>query len=314
MAINRKISRKRSFGDIYLEMRVSEDEPLLKIDRVAQETGLWRAVEKELEKMYSSEGRPGFPPLLLFKCLILELMYKLSDRDTERVLMRDMLFMRFVGLGMDDPVPDHSTLSKFRERMEGTGILERAMEYLENALERKGLKMSGGAIIDATIVPSERKNDPDGRWVKRGNKSRFGFKTSISIDRDTMMVRRVVVSPADEHDTLFFDDVLPQDVYEVFADKGYDDDARRRSLRSRGIMPRIMRKARRGKPLSEEEKALNKLWAKKRARVETAFGNLKNLFGLAKARWKGLRRFCLQSHLSCLAWNLFHGAKLLCMG
>lgn len=291
-------------------MRVSEDEPLLMVERMAEETGLWRAAEKELERFYSSEGRPGFPPILLFKCLMLELMYELSDRDTEKALMRDMLFMRFVGLGMDDPVPDHSTLSRFRERLEGTGLLEGAMRYLEKAFEKRGLVVKKGAIIDASIVPAERKDDPDARWVKRKKKSLFGFKASVSVDKDTLMVRRVEVSPSDEHDTLFFDDVLPDDVQEVLADKGYDDDERRRGLEENGIRANIMKRARRGKPLSDHEKSLNKEWGKKRARVETVFGCLKNLFSLKRARWRGLGRFRLQTQLASLAWNLFHAGRL----
>jgi len=309
MAINKGISRKRSFGDIYLSTRVSENEPLLKVERMAEETGLWRAAERELEGLYSSEGRPGFPPLLLFKCLILELMYDLSDRDTEKALMRDMLFMRFVGLGMDDPVPDHSTLSRFRERIKGTGLPESAIQHLDKAFEKKGLMVKKGAIIDASLVPAARRDDPDARWVKRKDKSQFGFKASASIDEDSMMVRGTEVSPANEHDTNFFDKVLPGDVKEIYADKGYDDDDRRRKLTRRGIKPKIMRRAHRNKPLTEKEKDMNREWSKKRGRVETVFANLKNLFGLRRARWKGLESFRLQTQLASLAWNLFHAGR-----
>lgn len=125
-----------------------------------------------------------------------------------------------------------------------------------------------------------------------------------------MMVRRIEVSPADEHDTLFFWDVLPDDVYEVLADKGYDDDERRRRLEGDGIRANIMKRARRGKPLSDHEKSLNKEWGKKRARVETVFGCLKNLFGIRRARWRGLGSFRLQAQLASLAWNLFHAGRL----
>ena len=299
MAINKEIGKRKSFGDIYLRTRVSEDEPLLKVEKAAESAGLWRAVEREL-----------FPPLVLFKCLILEIMYGLSDREAERVLRRDMLFMRFVGLGMDDPVPDHSTLSRFRERLKGTGLVEGAMRYLERTFEEKGLVVKKGVIVDASIVPAQRRDDPEARWVKRGKKSRFGFKANLAVDKDTMMVRRVEASPADVHDSLFFEAVLPLDVDEVLADKAYDDDGRRRRLRGMGIRPNIMKRARRNNPLSQAEKALNKEWGRRRARVETVFGCLKNMFGLSRARWKGLARCRLQTLLACLAWNLFHAAKL----
>ena len=105
-------------------------------------------------------------------------------------------------------------------------------------LGEKGSGPQEGAIVDATLVSATRRDDPDGTWVKRGNKkSTFGSKATISVDKDTMMVRRVHVSPAHEHDTKFFEDGLPMDVHEVYADKGYDDQERRRRLREKGIKP-----------------------------------------------------------------------------
>src|SRR5690242_9079412 len=162
------------FGDLAAERLRRETE----LDRIA---GLlnWGPLTYRLEKHCRKlDGRPPFPPLLMFRALLLAQWYGLSDRDLEEALCDRLSFRRFVGLGLEQPTPDHTTICRFRERLNEAGLTVKLLALVNAQIEAKGLLLKRGTLIDATVVetaaarPSQTAEsdtlvDPDAAFLKR---------------------------------------------------------------------------------------------------------------------------------------------------
>ena len=187
----------------------------------------------------SAAGRKPWDEVLIFKALVLQALYNLSDDAMEYQLRDRLSFMRFVGLGLEDAVPDAKTLWLYREALAKAGAVEGLFNLFDGNLKAKGYLAMGGQIIDATIVPAprqrnsrddnalikagetpadweahpakNRQKDKDARWTKKHGKSHFGYKNHIGIDRRHKLVRRYVVSTASVHDSQKLEDVLDPD-------------------------------------------------------------------------------------------------------
>src|ERR1700752_1296847 len=149
------------------------------LDRLA---GLakWYRFEKLLPHLRDEEGpgRPGYPVLVLFRALLLQSLYGLSDRELEEALADRLSFKRFAGLSLEDAAPDHTVLNRFRNRLIEQGLLEKLFGELDRQLENAGLVLKRGTMLDATLTqavsapPKEDRpsNDPDARFTKRQGK------------------------------------------------------------------------------------------------------------------------------------------------
>ena len=131
-------------------------------------------------------------------------------------------------------------------------------------------------MIDATILEAAVRppagdagevsaRDPQAGWTKKNGRSRFGYKAHAAVDEGSGLVREAVMTPADVHDSVPADGLVQGDEQAVYADKAYDDAARRKRLRAQGIEPRIMYQARRNRPLRPWQTAFNKAVAPIRA-------------------------------------------------
>jgi IS5 family transposase len=133
----------------------------------------WGAVERELTAVYAAgEGRPAYRPLVMFKALLLQQWYQLSDPGLEEALVDRLSFRRFIGLGLEEAVPDHSTLRRFRSHLAARGLGERLLEALNRQLEERGLMLKRGTLLDATVVaaavkPPARAQGQRGPWPGR---------------------------------------------------------------------------------------------------------------------------------------------------
>ncbi|MGA1847691.1 IS5 family transposase, partial [Deferribacter abyssi] len=120
-------------------------------------------IEKILKKKYkytkNASGHPAYPPLLLFKILFLQNLYNLSDYEIEEALYDRLSFMDFVGLSMDDNVPDHSTISRFRQRLCELNLDKKLFDEINRQLQKSGFILEKGVIVDATVV--EAKSRPN---------------------------------------------------------------------------------------------------------------------------------------------------------
>src|SRR5215213_10269867 len=157
-------------------------------------------------------GRPAWPPLVLFKALLLQSLYGLSDRELEEALGDRLSFRRFVALGLEETVPDHTVLNRFRNLLVAEGLLETLFAELDRQLEKAGVILKRGTMLDATLIeavsarPTDPRpsKDPDAAFARRSGKpgSTFGYKAHVGVDQDSGMIRAVITTPANVNDTV----------------------------------------------------------------------------------------------------------------
>ena len=292
------------------------------LDRLAS-LAKWYRFEKLLAHLRDEEGpgRPGYPVLVLFRALLLQSLYGLSDRELEEALGDRLSFKRFVGLSLEDATPDHTVLNRFRNQLIEQKLLEKLFGELDRQLESAGLILKRGTMLDATLIqavsapPKEDRpsNDPDARFTKRQGKSGsiFGYKAHMGVDEGSGLIRAVLTTPANINDTTPADDLIRGDEAAVWADAAYDTHARRARLKAEGKKPRIARRPNRHHPdLPARLKRYNRLIARRRAAVETTFATLKRRMRLTHIRYVGLAKATAQVMLAAIAFNMRRWATI----
>ena len=277
----------------------------------------WYRFEKLMAHLRDegSPGRPGYPVLVLFRALLLQSLYGLSERELEEALGDRLSFKRFVGLSLEDATPDHTVLNRFRNRLVEQGLLEKLFGELDRQLENAGVILKRGTMLDATLIqaasapPTQEQpsKDPDARFAKRQGKSgsTFGYKAHVGVDEGSGLIRSVLTTPANINDTTPADDLIRGDETVVWADAAYDTHARRARLKAEGKKPRIARRPNRHHPeLPPRLKRYNLLIARRRATVETTFATLKRRMRLTCIRYVGLAKASGQVLLASIAFNM----------
>jgi IS5 family transposase len=276
----------------------------------------WTAFERLLGDVYAAPvGRPSYGPVVLLKCLLLQQWYRLSDPGLEEALADRLSFRRFVGLALADPVPDHSTLSRFRRELSRRGLAERLLAELNRQLDARGLMIKAGTLIDASLVaadcrrphkgePVEGRSDQDASWNAMPEKPLFGYKMHLAVDHGSGLVRRAILTPGHVSDKLPFLDLVQGDERAVYADRGYDGAWYRARLREQGIADGIMAGDYRQRPLDAAARARNRMIGAIRAPVERTFALLKRWYGYGRVRYRNLVKNTLQLQLLCVALNL----------
>jgi transposase, IS5 family len=276
----------------------------------------WVAFERLLGAIYAAPvGRPSYGPLVLLRCLLLQQWYRLSDPGLEEALSDRLSFRRFVGLALADPVPDHSTLSRFRSELVRRGLSEPLLTELNRQLEARGLMVKAGTLIDASLVeadsrrprqgePRERRSDPDASWNAMPEAPLFGYKAHLAVDQGSGLVRQAILTPANVSDKAPFLALVQGDEQTVYADKGYDGWWYRQELARRGIGDGIMAGDYWRRPLDAAGHARNRAIGKLRAPVERSFAILKRWYGYRRVRYRSLLRNALQLQLLAIALNL----------
>jgi IS5 family transposase len=276
----------------------------------------WTGFERLLGGIYAAPvGRPSYGPLVLLKCTLLQQWYGLSDPGLEEALSDRLSFRRFVGLALADPVPDHSTLSRFRAELVRRGLDAALLAELNRQLDGKGLMVKTGTLIDASLVaadsrrprkgePAESRSDRDARWNAMPEKPLFGYKAHVAVDRGSGLVRQAVLTPANVSDKAPFLALVQGDEQAVYADKGYEGWWYRAELARRGIEDGIMRSAARRVRLSALDYARNRAIGTIRAAVERSFAIMKRWYGYGRVRYRSLARNTLQLQLLAMAMNL----------
>ena len=269
----------------------------------------------------SSPGRPGYPVLVLFRAVLLQSLYGLSDRELEEALGDRLSFKRFVGLSLEDATPDHTVLNRFRNQLVEQGLLEKLFGELDRQLENAGVILKRGTMLDATLIqavsapPKEDRpsNDPDARFTRRQGKSgfTFGYKAHVGVDEGSGLIRAVLTTPANVNDTTPADELIRGDEAVVWADAAYDTHARRARLKAEGKKPRIARRPNKHHPeLPPRLKRYNRLIARRRAQVETTFATLKRRMRLTCIRYVGLAKASGQVLLASIAFNMRRWATI----
>lgn len=278
----------------------------------------WNEIEEKLSPVYSSKkGRASYPPLILFKSLLLGSWYQLSDSRLEQMLARDLLFRSFSGISLSERIPDHSTLSRFRQQLNKHQLWETLFNTIKLQLEKRNIILKQGevSIIDATVVEAhQNKNkrnnkgnntqDPDAKWLSKVNSkgkktSTYGYKVHANTDEDGF-IKKVCLTEASVHDSKKLKELLTGTEEEVYADSAYYS----REIESHLKESKICHKGYRNHPLTKEQIYQNKLKSSCRYKVESAFGILKNHFQLRKMRFVGEIQNYAQVMTSCMAYNL----------
>jgi transposase, IS5 family len=287
--------------DIRLHRIDKAGDPLTKIDKAIDWERFRPTREQAREKeRKSNAGAKGFDVIMLFKILILQSLYNLSDEAMEYQILDRYSFSRFLGLHAASKVPDATTIWRFREDLIKANAIETLFMQFEQFLHEQGIRAQKGQIIDASIVstPIQRNSrdenkqikkgkrpdgwdnhkqsqkDIDARWTKKNGKNFFGYKNHISVDVKYKLIRRFQVSSAEVHDSHVFEELLDQDntSRDVWADSAYRSQKRVEYLKDKGYREHLQRKGVRHRKLSRWEQQGNRTRSRIRSRVEHVFG------------------------------------------
>lgn len=313
-------SKQMSIADAMVARRKGQNERLERIRKLLN----WGRIEQLLAAVYAAgEGRPAYRPVQMVRALLLQQWYRLSDPELEEAIGDRISFRYFVGLGLDEEVPDYSTLSRFRKQLAECGLGAKVFAEVNRQLERRGLMVKRGTLIDASLVkaavqpprdesstPGEGSElDPDADWTRRkggGGQAHFGYKAHLAVDQESGLVRKVLLTSAKVNDSEVGDELICGDEQTVYADKAYDSAARRELLGQLGIGDGIMRRARWGTARNPDPEltARNARLSPIRSAVERSFAAMKQWYGFRRVRYRSLARNALQLHLICIAMNL----------
>ncbi len=320
-----------------LEFRMSKiddnGDPLKRLNELV-DWELFRPVLNQVrnKKRKSKVGRKPFDVVLMFKILILQSLYNLSDDTTEVQILDRLSFMRFLGLSIGDRVPDAKTIWLFREELKRAGIFSELFLEFDRFLRNHGFEAKKGQIIDASIVSvprqrnsrkentkikageeitdwptnKQRQKDIDARWTKKNSKSYFGYKNHVSVDVKYKFIRKFDVTDASVHDSRVFKELLDDENISgaVWADSAYRSYDNLWHLGINGYREHIQRKGYRNHPLTEREKQGNRTRARTRSRVEHIFGVQLQRAGNLILRTVGKVRAYVKIGLRNLAYNL----------
>lgn len=229
-----KTNKQKSFVDAW----AADHDALKELDEV-QELLDWSRIEHLLSDVHASKkGEKAWHPLMMFKAMLLQSWYNLSDPQLEKQLARDLLFRRFVGLSLSDAVPDHSTLWRFRNNPTIVSLQEKLLSEINDQLAKKSLLIKAGSvsIVDASVIKAQRNRpnkdkdgnntqDPEADYsVKVGSdgklKTTYGYKAHVNVDEDGF-VKAMEMTAGNVHDSQVFTELLSGDEATVYADSAY---------------------------------------------------------------------------------------------
>lgn len=323
------------FGkEIRWEKLEKHGDPLKKLNDLID----WEIFREPLNAVFRKEkksaaGRPSYDHILLFKILLLEAIYTLSDAQAEYQILDRYSFSRFLGLSEDDRVPDATTIWLFREALTNAGIIEALFLAFKKVLNDEGFFLSKGSIIDATFVdaprqrntPEENKTiksgevpeewkedsakakhklsqkDVDARWAKKGNETHYGYKNHTKVDVFSKLISGFTVTPASTHDSKELPNLVKEGDGEIYADSAYSSCA---DSLPEGTVSRICKKGCRFCKLKEEEIRENHELSRIRCRVEHVYGWMANIMGGPIVRCIGITRAEFKIGMQNIAYNI----------
>lgn len=295
----------------------------------------------------SNAGRPPYDYVLMFKMLVLQSLYNISDAKVEFMVKDRLSFMRFLKLGLEDAVPDEKTLWSFRERLVQAKAINKLFAKFDKYLDDLGYTAECGSIIDASIVEAPRQRnsrednkkikagevpdnwkdspnmlcqkDVDARWTKKRGETYYGYKDHIGIDAKYKLVRSFEVTDASLHDSHIFEVLLSgrnagKADKHVWADSAYRTSKNVKFLESNGYLSRISKKASKGKWLPDDWERINRRFSKIRKRVEHVFGFIENSLNGKFIRTIGIKRARWKIGMMNLVYNMCRVEQLARLG
>jgi len=276
----------------------------------------WAPVERALSTVSNAaRGEPAWPPLALFKALLLSIWYDLSDIRLAGTLDDRSSFRRFCGFLSSGSTPERTAFVCFCKALVERELDKVLFDTITAQLEAKAMRVKTGTLVDATLITAASEADDDTHWVKhKGKPAVHGFKADVGADADTALVEKISVTPANVNDGRAGPDALPEAPGEVFADSAYRGPHFGDAVRARGGTPRIVATGMWGRDEADARKRLdawNQPIHRVRGRIEKIFGTWKRSYGLRRMRWRGLAKAAMQVHLTAIAYNLRRAVNII---
>ncbi len=281
----------------------------------------WEKFCDEVQPFYTEKetGRKRMELMTMLKIYFLQQWYALSDPAAEEAIYDRNSFQKFLGIDLlSHHVPDETTILNFRHLLEDHELQKGFFAAVNEMLERKGLLMREGTIVDATIIaaPSSTKNkehkrDPEMSQTKKGNQWYFGMKAHIGSDAKSGIVHHLETTAAKTNDRVPLPQLLHGKEKAIFGDKGYYKQEDKRTARAKGILWAVSDRGTRNHPLSSSQRKRNRKFSSVRSKVEHPFGVVKCQWGFAKVRYKGLFKNTMQLFALFSLANLFRVRKKL---
>ena len=269
-------------------------------------------------------GRPPFPIETMLRIHCLQLWWNLSDPAMEEELHERPLYRRFAGLEGAARMPDETTILRFRHLLEKHELAPKIMAVINAGLAQQGLMLKTGTVVDATIIaaPSSTKNksgerDPEMHQTKKGNQWHFGMKAHIGVDAESGLVHTVIGTAANVNDVTQATQLLHGQEKDVFADAGYQGVDKRDEAQGLNVNWHIaMRPGKRAaldlsSALAAKIERVEKIKASIRAKVEHPFRLIKQQFGHAKVRYRGLAKNTARLQVMFALGNLWMVRKMI---
>lgn len=346
----KRIGEELSFADLAVKKSLEHNRSVKLMDRINKVVS-WRNIEALLLEYYDTgktvEGADAYPPILLLKCILLQQWFRIpSDPELENQINDRISFKKFLGLPLDKPSPDHSTFSRFRNRLSKEGMIKLNNVVLQEFAKR-GLSINEGMAVDARLVKSanrplsndvireerDKRNSADGKVDKNGNllkykrdlesdwtikndKPHYGLKEHASVDVENGFILATTLTPASEHDSKYLPYLAiaschtEEPIQKIYADKGYFGEPNRSFLHLNGIKDGIMRKDTTTAKLTKIEIERNKQISKKRYIVEQYFGLSHLHNGAQRARFTTIIKNTWDAMSRQMAFNIFRGSRL----
>jgi len=310
-------------------------DPLEKLNTVID----WNIFKPILKKAMQKEakgpgGRPPYDYVMMFKILILQRFYNISDAQTEYQIKDRLSFMRFLGLTLNDTIPDDKTIWYFREQLVKAKINDKLFDRFMKELENKNLISHQGSIIDATFVdvPKQRnkkedndkikdgnipeewkkpehksmraQKDADARWTKKNDETHYGYKSHVKADSKSKLILKYTVTSASVHDSQELPNLVDNKDISLYADSAYIGPKIENCLFKKCIENKICERGYRNKPLTKQQQNKNRTKSKTRSRIEHIFGFMTNSMNGIFIRSIGLARAEFNISLMNLTYNM----------
>lgn len=333
------------FDDHFLLEKLTKlGDPLQKLNAYIH----WGIFDAPLNEAFSAEekdlskgGRPPFDRGMMFKALIIQSLYNLSDDQLEYQIVDRASFKRFLGLKKSDKVPDSKTFWAFREQLIEKDVILGLFKTFNETLDSAGIFANEGKMVDASFVEAPRQRntreenkhiketgtapaawkekphklcqkDIDARWTKKNNATFYGYKNHVKADVKTKLIEEYEVTDASVHDSQAIEGLLTEqdDGQPLYADSAYTGEEQEKVYKKKKVINKIIEKGYRNKPLTEKQIADNREKSKTRVRVEHIFGFVENSMKGSIVRTIGLARAKAKIGMMNLTYNICRCSQL----
>jgi len=296
----------------------------------------------EVKQPKGKGGAPHYDYVFMFKILIFQRFYNLSEEQTEFQINDRLSVQRFLDISLSDDIPDYSKIWQFKNRLINENAIEKLFKIFDDFLVHKNVISKKGVMVDASFVdvPRQRNSkdenailkknavpidwgkkphklshkDVDARWMVKNREKHFGYKNHVKVDVKSKIIRNYTVTGANVHDSQVMDKLLTKDDEKkvIYADSAYVGPTVKDELDKHQMCNRIHEKGKRGIPLTEKQKEKNKRKSRVRARVEHVFGFIENSMNGSKIKSIGKERAQGYIGLMNLVYNMARYSQIKC--